>query len=210
MVLKGQFLERSTVIPVGRVAMEGLWHRGTRAPALLVVPPTPDEGGSMDHVVAAELCWAAARAQHPTLRFNFRGVGASQGKRGGPESWVKDVEAAEQTLLESAAGTRVVHAALGSAANVLLRPHRGPEAGTLAGICLINPKGLDVKRLARVSAPSLILLGSDAPELLAAEVADAISGAGGTVELIDGLDEAFRRNLPQLGRTVAAWLDGHG
>ena len=36
----------------------------------------------MDHVVCAELAWAAARAGRPVLRFNFRGVGASQGSRG--------------------------------------------------------------------------------------------------------------------------------
>ena len=60
----------------------------------------------MDHVVAAELVWAAARAQHPTLRFNFRGVGASQGERGGPGTWAEDVNAAESTLLERAQATR--------------------------------------------------------------------------------------------------------
>ena len=38
----------------------------------------------MDHVVAAEVAWAAATAGHPTLRFNFRGVGASQGEQGDP------------------------------------------------------------------------------------------------------------------------------
>ena len=55
MVQKGQFLARSTLIPVGREVMEGTAHRGKLRPPLLVLPPRPEEGGGMDHVIAAEL-----------------------------------------------------------------------------------------------------------------------------------------------------------
>ncbi|HZH75420.1 MAG TPA: alpha/beta hydrolase, partial [Archangium sp.] len=71
MVLKGQFLERSTLIPVGPEVMEGVAHRGDERPPLLVLPPRPEDGGGMDHVIGAELAYAAASAGYPTLRFNY-------------------------------------------------------------------------------------------------------------------------------------------
>src|SRR5919201_77207 len=77
MVTRGQFLERPALVPVKDVVMEGLWHRGERRPPLLIIPPAPEEGGSMDHVVATEAAWAAATRGFPTLRFNFRGTGGS-------------------------------------------------------------------------------------------------------------------------------------
>jgi SAM-dependent methyltransferase len=69
MVSRGQYLERPALIPLGAEVLEGLWHRGERTPPLLIVPPPPGTG-SMDHVVCAELAWAAARAGYPVLRFN--------------------------------------------------------------------------------------------------------------------------------------------
>jgi len=61
MVSRGQYLERPALVPVGQLVLEGLWHRGSKTPPVLVLPPPP-EAGSMDHVVCAELAWAAARA----------------------------------------------------------------------------------------------------------------------------------------------------
>src|SRR5258706_14457981 len=112
MVASGQFLERPTLIPLAsKEVMEGLAHRGTRKPSLLVLPPLPHEG-SMDHVVGAELAWAAAHAGFPTLRFNWRGVGASQGERG---SFEADARAALQ-----AASQRVLLVSLGGSAGTAL------------------------------------------------------------------------------------------
>src|SRR5687768_14662872 len=102
MVLKGQFLERPTLIPVGGVVLEGLSHRGDKRPPLLIVPPTPEEGGSMDHVVAAEVAWAAATRGFPTLRFNFQGVAGSQGKRSSGAALVADAEQALALVHENA------------------------------------------------------------------------------------------------------------
>ena len=106
MVTKGQFLERPTLIPVGREVMEGTAHRGVKRPPLLVLAPRPEEGGGMDHVIAAELAWAAATAGFPTLRFNYRGVGGSQGLAGTGEALVEDAEAAMRVLLENAQSTQ--------------------------------------------------------------------------------------------------------
>src|ERR1700704_3716687 len=75
MVLAGQYLERSAVVG----GLDALYHRGTREPPCAIAAPHPALGGSMVSPVVAELAWALTRAGHPTLRFDYRGVGASRG-----------------------------------------------------------------------------------------------------------------------------------
>ncbi|MHB8872334.1 MAG: alpha/beta hydrolase [Myxococcaceae bacterium] len=134
MVLRGQFLERPTLVPVGKVVLEGLWHRGRRAPALLLIPPLPSEGGGMDHLLLAELAWACATAGYPTLRFNFRGVGASQGTRG--EGLEDDAFAASCLLRDNVGGGAVAAAAVGGSFEVAVGLCRRVS---LAGLCLLGP-----------------------------------------------------------------------
>lgn len=80
MVIKGQFLERMTTVPSAGLMLEGLFHEGRGIHGAVIAPPHPVFGGSMDSPVCAELAWAITRKGHPTLRFNYRGVGASHGK----------------------------------------------------------------------------------------------------------------------------------
>src|SRR2546421_10354195 len=75
MVLAGQFLERSVVVG----DLDALYHRGRRDPPCAIAAPHPALGGSMLSPVVAELAWALTRAGHPTMRFDYRGVGASRG-----------------------------------------------------------------------------------------------------------------------------------
>lgn len=79
MVLAGQYLERSVVVRSGELTLDALYHRGSREPACVLASPHPALGGSMTAPVIAELAWALTRAGHATLRFDYRGVGASQG-----------------------------------------------------------------------------------------------------------------------------------
>src|SRR5215468_3774208 len=75
MVLAGQYLERSVVVG----GLDALYHRGKREPPCVIASPHPAVGGSMIAPVIAELAWALTRAGHPTMRFDYRGVGASRG-----------------------------------------------------------------------------------------------------------------------------------
>jgi uncharacterized protein len=174
MVLKGQFLERSTLIPVGPSVLEALWHRGERSPSLLILSPLPAEGGSMDHVLSAELAWAVSQAGHATLRFNYRGVGASQGARGGAGECLEDATAAFQTLVEDTEGRPVAVASIAASQEVLLALR--PDDALLRGAAFVAPRHLDRSALARFQVPVLLI----------EQVGD----------------------LPAVGRTVAAWLQG--
>ena len=65
--------------PDGR--LEGRYHHSRRpnAPIALILHPHPQQGGTMNNRVVFEVYQTFARRGFSTLRFNFRGVGRSQG-----------------------------------------------------------------------------------------------------------------------------------
>jgi len=202
-VSRGQYLERPALVPVGPLVLEGLWHRGSKTPPLLVLPPPP-EAGSMDHVVCAELAWAAARAGRPVLRFNFRGVGASQGSRGDAASRVEDAAGALRLLRENAGAVEVALAAVGESAGTALAL-AGEHPGIVAVALVSPPPGaLEVRR----QVPLLCIVGEDEPGR--AGLVAASGEAGGRVEMVPGADARFQRNLPEVGRLALRWLEAVG
>lgn len=204
MVTRGQFLERPTLIPVGRDVLEGLSHRGVRAPALLILPPAPERGGDMQHVVAAELAWAATRAGHATLRFNFRGVGASQGARGSADERLADATAALQLLADnSRASTCVVVSLPGSEDTALSLAAAHPSVRALALIC---PSSLETVAIRRASRPVRVIVGALDPWQPDERTREALTLVGGELDVVEHADQRFLRNLPQVGRGVVALM----
>ncbi len=204
MVMKGQFLERPTLIPVGKRVLEGLWHRGAQRPGVLIVPPRPDEGGGMDHVIAAELAWAVASAGHPTLRFNFRGVGASQGERGDDATLLADATAALRVLEENLGEGDAVVVSIGDSAPVAVALSQR-EAG-VTGLCFVAPGALPTAALASLRVPFRIVVAQHDDGNDRAALAEVAAQTGGSLEVIEGADRTFNKNLPHVGRAVASWM----
>ena len=65
--------------PAGRI--EGRYHpaRQKNAPIGIVLHPHPQFGGTMNHQIIYQLYYAFVHRSFSVLRFNFRGVGRSQG-----------------------------------------------------------------------------------------------------------------------------------
>ena len=63
-------------------------------PAIVACHPHPKLGGSMDHPIVAAICDLAAHKGFASLRFNFRGVGGSEGSFGAGVGEQEDVKAA--------------------------------------------------------------------------------------------------------------------
>jgi len=63
----------------GRI--EGRFHpaRQKNAPIAIILHPHPQFGGTMNHPIIYQLYYAFAHRNFAVLRFNFRGVGRSQG-----------------------------------------------------------------------------------------------------------------------------------
>ncbi len=199
MVMAGQYLECAALVDAGEVTLEGLYHRGRRAPPVLLCPPL-GEGGGMDAPPLAEMAWAVARAGHASLRFNHRGCGASQG-RSDPARVLDDADAARRHLEESSHRGRVAVAGLGSGCATALDLARSrPEIARLVLVAPASPPG------GPVAAAALVLL----PELSHAGARrgweEAVAPAGGRVEIVPGADALFRVGLPLVGRRAAEWI----
>jgi len=203
MVLPGQYLERPALVDAGELTLEGLFHRGRRRPALLVCPPLGD-GPGMDAPAVAELAWAAARAGHPSLRFQHRGRGASQGQPDEARA-LDDALAAWRHLAETvgAEGPGLAVAGIGRGCETAAALARARRIGALA---LVAPASLPP--LDGVLAPVLVVLPERGDPALAAAAA-RLAGPGsarGRVEIIPGADPGFLAGLPLVGRAVVAWL----
>ena len=84
----------------GDLTLEGLIaNPGGNAPAAVVCHPHPLYGGSMYNNVVDAVLSAMWQAGYATLRFNFRGVGASDGEHDGGPGEVDDAGAAMAFLL---------------------------------------------------------------------------------------------------------------
>ncbi len=200
MVSKGQYLERPTLVPVDGLVLEGLWHRGSEPLGLLIVPPLPDDG-SMDHVAAAELAFHAATHGFPSLRFNFRGVGASQGPRD-VEAATADAAAAlelarENLAHKAAPGEAPVVAVAGIGSGAVIAAQLALQQ-PVAGCLLVAPP-----RLSPLPRGVWVVVAGLEPPVEGLEA--AVKAASGRTEVVQ-TDRGFQRNLPQVGKIAVGWL----
>jgi uncharacterized protein len=150
-------------------------------PVVIVCHPHPLYGGSMDNNVVCSLSQALARASLAALRFNFRGVGLSQGEFGHGPGERQDVQAALSFVITQ---EKIDAGRLGL-------------AGYSAGAAFALPVGCDDQRVAALAAisPPLdmfdfgFLNACRKPKLLALGSRDDLIPAGEFLE--------FCRNLPE-------------
>ena len=138
------------------------------------------------------------------LRFNFRGVGASQGQRGDLASRVEDAAGALRLLRENSGSVDVAVAAVGESA-ATARELAGEHPGIVAVVLVSPPPGA---LAAGLEVPLLCIVGEDEPAR--AGLVAAASEAGGRVELVPGADARFQRNLPEVGKLALRWLEAAG
>lgn len=84
-------------IPCGELTLEGMLQvpgGSSPFPCVVVCHPHPLHGGDMENNVVIALCYALCEKEIASLRFNFRGVGKSEGSFGGGIAEREDVKAA--------------------------------------------------------------------------------------------------------------------
>lgn len=89
--------EATIRFPCGELSLEGVLAipQGTGPfPAVIVCHPHPLYGGSMDNNVVNNVCEALTQAALVSFKFNFRGVGGSEGEFGHRIGEQRDVGAA--------------------------------------------------------------------------------------------------------------------
>ena len=191
-------IERAVSIAMegGQLALEGIYlpGEGDECMGAVVAPPHPLYGGSMDSPVVNELAFGLHKADIPSLRFNWRGVGASQGAvTGETDAALADYRAALEHLADTVdPGLALVACGYSFGAATALRSAVGD---------------VRIQRVI-VVAPPVAMLGDLAPGTLRVPV-HVISGAqdayapadalrewvsalpDGQLELLSGVDHFF-------------------
>jgi uncharacterized protein len=212
-VQRGQYLERGVVVRSGDLSLDALYHRGHRAPPCVIAPPHPALGGSMTVPAIAELAWALTRAGFPTLRFDYRGVGASQGRNrhvagatriAQIDDELEDLRAAVEQLVQSTRAEEVCVVGYSFGAAVTLAAACDAKVSRLV---LIAPPtaAWDFSLLGAVSKPVLVVCAHDDDHCDRSRLKVP---SNGQLAVIPHADRSFRRGLQELGKTVASWVGG--
>ncbi len=134
----------------GDLTLEGLIaNPGGNAPAAVVCHPHPMYGGSMYNNVVDAILAAMWQTGYATLRFNFRGVGASEGEHDGGPGEVDDAIAATAFML---AQPGVCNTGRGDG-GVFVRRDGGGERGIRAGGDCANRRSGAADRDGRCANP---------------------------------------------------------
>lgn len=197
----------ATVDVGGDVALEArvALPRGAKS-GVVLCHPHPLYGGDMESGVvirAAEVC---ASRHLATLRFNFRGVGASTGKHADGRGEQDDVRAALGDLrrrLPAGASVALAGYSFGAAMAAAVAA-RTPVAGLL----LIAPpvRLTSLQPPAAVTGPVLIVMGAEdqyCPAAALEPIREAMPQA--MITVIDGADHFFFGALDALAEAVGGW-----
>jgi alpha/beta superfamily hydrolase len=207
--------ERAVAIPVPGedLALEGLYvaAKGRDAPGAVLAPPHPLYGGSMESPVLNELAHACDRAGIATLRFNWRGVGASAGRPSGSRDDADaDYGAALEQIAQTVGGPLVAGGYSFGAAAALRATAAEPRVTRLV-LVAPPPALLDRAALARFAGRTLVLAGERDALAPAAELA-AVAATSERIELVvvPEADHFFAFGLAEIGKRTLSFLGDVG
>ena len=200
--------------PGGRI--EGRYHpaRQKNAPIGIVLHPHPQFGGTMNHQIVYQLYYAFVHRNFSALRFNFRGVGRSQGGFDHGIGELSDAAAAldwAQSVNPEARSCWIAGFSFGSWIGMQLLMRR-PETD---GFISVSPptNAYDFSFLAPCPASGLILHGSNdtvVPPIEVERVVSKLRTQKGIVidyDVVDGASHFWMENLPDVESRVGAYLD---
>jgi alpha/beta superfamily hydrolase len=191
--------------------LEGLFVAGAppETGGAVIAPPHPLYGGSMESPVVSELAYACARAGLASLRFNWRGVGASAGELSGePGAADADYAAALAHQAETVSGDLV---ACGYSFGACSAVRASATSGRVRRLLLVSPPPalLDADGLRSFEGRLLVATGEAddlAPPVKLSGLVDGIAGA--RLEVVPATDHFFLTGLADLGRIAREWLSG--
>src|SRR5207249_7714488 len=144
--------------PAGTI--EGLWKEASGPPrgSAVFAHPHPLHGGTLHNKVVYHASRALAGAGYATLRFNFRGVGQSEGRHDEGRGEVDDFRAALEEAIRRG-GLPVLAAGFSFGSTVALRASAA-DARVAALIAVGLPlASLPVESLPRPRVPALFVTG---------------------------------------------------
>lgn len=205
--------KRDVNITNGDVTLEGILHLptdGDGLPAVVVCHPHPRHGGDMDNVVVSSLVRYLGEAGIAALRFNFRGVGLSEGTFDGGSGEISDaVEALNfLSLQDEVDPTRIGLAGYSFGAGVaLIASTYGNVTQAIASIAcpsrVFNEMGVH-----EMLQPKLLVCGEYDHDFPAAQFTFQAKRFSDPkqVELVQGADHFFGNSLDVVGELTGSFF----
>jgi len=199
--------------PSGRIeAAFDLPEGATHQVLAIICHPLPTEGGSMHNKVVTMSARALRESGIATLRFNFRGVGASEGTFDDGDGELDDLRAVAAWARAQHPDKALWLAGFSFGAWVSLRG--AEELGAAALILIAPPVGRSwaFDDIALPSVPWLVIQGDDDEIVAAGEVAAWVASLQHPPELVrmPGASHFFHRKLIDLRGAirsgVRSWL----
>ncbi|HEY3123781.1 MAG TPA: alpha/beta fold hydrolase [Thermoanaerobaculia bacterium] len=187
-------------------SLEGLWKEvpGPRLGSAVFAHPHPLHGGTLHNKVVFRAVQALTAAGYATLRFNFRGVGLSQGSYDAGRGEVEDFRAALDEA-HRLGGLPIVAGGFSFGAAAALRAIGADErvvALVAVGLPVATESGAN---LARPGVPAIFIAGERdtfGPPALLADLA----GDSSEIVVVPDTDHFFEGKLPELERAIAQFL----
>ena len=200
--------------PAGR--LEGRFHPSKQrgAPIAVILHPHPQFGGTMNNQIVYNLYYAFAERGFSVLRFNFRGVGRSQGSFDHGQGELSDAAAALDWVQSFNPETRacwIAGASFGAWIGMQLLMRR-PE---IEGFISIAPPAnmYDFSFLAPCPSSGLILQGTDddvVPEPSVEKLANKLKMQKNITidyQLVKGANHFFKDHMDNLVTSVSSYVD---
>ena len=200
--------------PEGRIEARYTPCENPEAPLALILHPEPNKGGTMNNKVIFSLYKEFVRRNFATMRFNFRGVGRSQGNYDDGEGELADAATAMDWLQSqnpNASFCWVAGFSFGSWIGMQLMMRR-PE---IKGFISLSAPTLtrDFSFLAPCPSSGLFIHGSEnetVPTHSLFRVLEKISIQKGAViedKIISGADHFFNEHNEEMMNAVKEYLD---
>ena len=180
------------------------------APGVVACHSHPALGGSMNDAIVSAVCAAAVRESMYALRFNFRGVGGSEGEFSGGEKERDDVRAALDVMRQwpGVGGKRIALVGYSTGATVILDGFGKLRRASAFALIAPTLGALRSRRFARDKRPRLVIAGSEdkvAPSVEIQRVLDECRGPVRFREIV-GADHTMRGYENQAAEAVAGFL----
>ena len=202
--------------PEGR--LEGRYHHSKlpKAPVAIILHPHPQHGGTMNNKIVYNLYYVFVKRGFSVLRFNFRGVGRSQGEFDSGVGELSDAASAldwMQSINPNAMGCWVAGFSFGAWIGMQLLMRR-PE---IQGFLSVSPPAnmYDFSFLAPCPSSGLILQGTNddvVPKPSVDKLVQKLQMQKNIVidyANIDGANHFFREHMDELLGSVNDYLDAN-
>lgn len=157
-------MEEKIQFQSGDLSIEGLIRPGQGQRGIVITHPHPQYGGDMYNPVVESIGHAYQRKGVTTLRFNFRGVGSSQGSYGNGLGEQQDVLAAVHSLKEK--GLDHIDLA-GYSFGAWVNAHLNPGTTAIQTLVMVSPPVAFMAFNAGLTLPRLGLVVSGSQDDIA-------------------------------------------